>query len=119
MASAAVAWGCCVLLLGASASLRLARTALVAGGAANIVLSTFRNAISQAYTDDALRGRIQGLLVVVLVGGPQVANLLHGLVGSAIGARWAICAGGLLTVVAVLLIVRIAPELWRYEPRAS
>lgn len=119
MASAAVTWGCCVLVLGASESLWLALAALVGGGAANIVLSTFRNAISQAYTDDALRGRIQGLLVVVLVGGPQVANVLHGLVGSAIGARWTVGAGGLLTVVAVVLIVRIAPELWRYERQAS
>lgn len=78
-------------------------------------LSTFRNAISQAYTDDALRGRVQGSLTVVLVGGPQLANMLHGLGGAVLGARWAIGIGGALTVLTVALLVRAVPELWRYD----
>jgi len=89
--------------------------ALVAGGAVNFVLSTFRNAISQAYTDDALRGRIQGSLTVVLMGGPQLANTLHGLGGAVLGARVAIGIGGALTVLAVALLARAVPELWRYD----
>jgi len=115
MASAAMVWGGCVLLLSLAADLRIALLVLVAGGAANGVLSTFRNAISQAYTDDALRGRVQGSLTVVLVGGPQLANMLHGLGGAVLGARWAIGIGGALTVLTVALLVRAVPELWRYD----
>ncbi|WP_238010532.1 MFS transporter [Dactylosporangium sp. AC04546] len=115
MASAALAWGCCVLLLGLAADLRTALVALVAGGAVNFVLSTMRNAISQAYTDDALRGRIQGSLTVVLMGGPQLANVLHGFGGAVLGARAAIGIGGALTVLTVALLVRAVPELWRYR----
>jgi MFS family permease len=118
MASAALAWGCCVLVLALAANLWLAVAALVAGGAVNFALSTFRNAISQAYTDDALRGRIQGSLTVVLMGGPQLANVLHGLGGAALGARWAIGIGGALCVVSVVLLVRAVPELWRYDSAA-
>jgi MFS family permease len=119
MASAGIAWGCCVVLLGLAAHLWLALAALVAGGAVNFVLSTFRNAISQAHTDDELRGRIQGLLTVVLMGGPQLANLLHGFGAAAFGARWAVGVGGALTVVAIALVVRTVPALWRYDATRS
>jgi MFS family permease len=116
MASAAMTWGGCVVLLGLAADLWIALVALVAGGAVNFVLSTFRNAISQAYTDDALRGRIQGSLTVVLIGGPQLANMVHGFGGTLLGARWAVGIGGALTVLTVALLVRAVPELWRYAP---
>ncbi|MCI0686233.1 MAG: MFS transporter, partial [Sporichthyaceae bacterium] len=115
MASAAMAWGGCVVLLGLTAHLWIALLALVVGGAVNFVLSTSRNAISQAYTDDALRGRIQGSLTVVLMGGPQLANLLHGFGGAVLGARWAISIGGVLTILTVAVLLRAAPELWRYQ----
>jgi MFS family permease len=115
MAAAAMAWGGCVVLLGLTTDLRVALVALFAGGAVNFVLSTFRNAISQAYTDDALRGRIQGSLTVVLIGGPQLANILHGFAGATFGVRWTISIGGALTIVAVALVVRAVPQLWRYD----
>ena len=71
MAGAAIAWGGTVVLLGLAAHLRVALTALVLGGAVNFVLSTHRNAITQAHTDDALRGRVQGMLTVVLPAAPS------------------------------------------------
>ena len=119
MASAAMAWGGCVVLLALTTDLRVALLALVAGGAVNFALSTFRNAISQAYTDDALRGRIQGSLTVVLMGGPQLANTLHGLAGAALGARCAIGAGGALTVLSVAVLTRAVPQLWHYRDDAG
>jgi len=114
MASAAIAWGVTVVLLGAAPVAWLGAVALFAGGAVNFVLSTFRNAISQAYTDDALLGRIQGIMTVVLVGGPQLAGLLHGYGGALLGARAAVALGGLLTVTTVIIVVRLVPDLWSY-----
>ncbi|MEV7970308.1 MFS transporter [Sphaerisporangium sp. NPDC088356] len=114
MASAAVAWGGTVVVLGLAPRLWIALAALMLGGAVNCVLSTFRNAISQAYTDDAMRGRIQGSLTIVLFGGPQVANLLHGTAAAVYGPQATICVGGLLTAMTVALIVRVAPQLWHY-----
>ncbi|MFR9777196.1 MFS transporter [Micromonospora sp. MS34] len=115
LASAAVAWGVTVVLLGLAPRLWLAAVTLLAGGGANFVLSTFRRAISQAHTDDALRGRIEGAMVVVTMGGPQLANVLHGVAGAAWGPRWAISVGGVLTIVAVAGILRTVPQLWRYD----
>ncbi|WP_433172414.1 MFS transporter [Actinoallomurus sp. CA-150999] len=117
MASAAAAWGVTVVVLGLAARLWIAVAALVLGGAVNCVLSAFRNAISQALTDDAMRGRIQGSLTVVLIGGPQIGNLLHGAAASIFGPRMVICAGGLLTTVTVAVIARVVPELWHYSAR--
>lgn len=76
----------------------------------NFVLSTFRDAITQAHTDDALRGRIQGCLTVALFGGPQLGNLPHGTAGAAFGPRVAVSVGGLLTVMSVAVIAWWAPE---------
>ncbi|MGW5669260.1 MFS transporter [Micromonospora sp. NPDC003776] len=121
MASAAAGWGVAVVLLGLAPQLWLAAAALLAGGGVNFVLSTFRRAISQASTDDALRGRIEGSMVVVTLGGPQIGNLLHGVTGAAWGPRWAISAGGVLTVLAVAGIIQAVPQLWRYDgaPRSE
>lgn len=120
MASAAIAWGGTVVILGLASQLWFALAALVLGGAVNFVLSTFRNAISQAYTDDAMRGRIQGSLTVVLFGGPQLAALSHGMAAAVYGPQVTICVGGLLTVTTVAMIVRMAPRLWHYAaPRTD
>lgn len=115
MAAAALSWSGCVMLLSLATDVRAAALALAAGGALNFVHSTCRTTIAQARTDDALRGRTQGVLTVVLVGGPQLANVLHGVAGAALGARIAIGVGGALTLAAVLLLLRAFPGLWRYD----
>jgi hypothetical protein len=53
----------------------------------------------------------------VLIGGPQIANLLHGAAASIYGPRMVICAGGLLTAVTVAAIAWAAPELRHYTAR--
>ncbi|MEU7912244.1 MFS transporter [Microbispora bryophytorum] len=129
VAVAAVAWGITVVLVGLAPELWIALAALMLGGAVNFVLSTFRTTIVQAHTGDAVRGRVQGALTVVLVGGPQIANVLHGSAAAALqdvtgplhdaagalsGPRVVICAGGLLTVVTVTAIAWAIPDLRRY-----
>ncbi len=119
LAAAAAAWGIAVVVLGLAAQLWLALAALVVGGAVNFVLSTFRNAITQALTDDALRGRIQGSLTIVTMGGPQVGNLVHGAAASVLEPRLVICAGGVLTTATVAVIACRVPELRHYTARQS
>jgi MFS family permease len=116
MSGAAIAWGLTVVLLALAPHLWAALLALAAGGAVNFLLSTFRNAITQAATSDGLRGRIQGSLTIVLTGGPQAAVLLHGFAAAVVGARVAIGVGGLLTMVTVTVILLTVPQLWRYQP---
>ncbi|MEU4624460.1 MFS transporter [Actinoplanes sp. NPDC023801] len=115
MAGAAIAWGGTVVLFGLAGHIALALTALVLGGGVNFILSTHRNAITQAHTDDAVRGRVQGMVTVVLFGGPQLANLVHGTAGALIGPRPAIIVGGLLTMIAVAAVLGATPALRELE----
>ncbi|MFB9238278.1 MFS transporter [Plantactinospora siamensis] len=116
----AAAWGGTLLLLGLLPWLLTGLVALLLGGAVNAVLSAARNAITQEHTDDALRGRIQGSLTVVLMGGPQLANVLHGVAAARWNAPGAVAAGGVLTVAAVALIGWRVPALRRYGmPKAG
>jgi MFS family permease len=111
MAGAAMVWAGCVVLLGLAPGLGPALLALALGGAANLVLSSSRNAITQAVVDDSVRGRTQGALTVVLFGGPQLAAAAHGAAGAVLGPRAAICLGGVLTAVTVAAVWRGVPEL--------
>jgi MFS family permease len=118
LVGASVAWGISVMVFGVAQQLWMGLAALVLGGAVNFVLSTFRNSITQAHTDDALRGRIQGSLTVLLFGGPQLAGVLHGLASPLIGPRATVFAGGALTVVAATGIALAVPALTESRPRS-
>jgi MFS family permease len=78
----------------------------VAGGADN-VSSIFRNTILQVAAPDAMRGRIQGVFMVVVTGGPRIGDLYTGIIAT-VAALWlAPVLGGMLVVVLVLLLVRL------------
>jgi hypothetical protein len=58
---------------------------------------------------------MQGVFVVVVAGGPRLADLVHGLAGAALGTRVAVTGGGLIVVVAVIALAVQAPSFWRYR----
>jgi hypothetical protein len=91
-------------------------TSLVLAGAAIFVLSAFRGTVLQAGARDEMRGRLQGATTVVAVGGPWLAEVVHGTVGAAVGTMWAISGGGILVVLAMISIVRACPAFWPYRP---
>lgn len=105
--------------LGLSRNLAVALAFLAAGGAANFILSTFRNAITQTRATDQMRGRTQGALIVITLGGPSLATVAHGTVGAAVGTAWAISGGGALTVLAMLATVAAVPSFWSYRDSRS
>lgn len=52
--------------------------ALAASGAADNVSSIYRNTMMQASVPDSIRGRLQGIFIVVVTGGPRVGALYAG-----------------------------------------
>lgn len=118
-------WGLAMLLFGVSVGLAslwlvpmlvVALLTQVAGGAADMASSAFRNAILLEAADDAMRGRLQGIFIVVVAGGPRVADVLHGGVGSLIGPAWTAALGGALVVLLLLAVVRAVPSFVAYRP---
>ena len=101
----------CVLIYGAAiASLGLTRmlwlgvVLLALSGAADIVSSVYRNTILQVATPDAMRGRLQGVFIVVVAGGPRLGDFTSGSVASLSTESFAIVAGGCACMTGVVLL---------------
>ncbi|MFF3615545.1 MFS transporter [Streptomyces sp. NPDC002580] len=108
-------WGAAITGFGLSGSLWAAVAFLALAGVADMVSMVFRGAILLSAATDEMRGRLQGVFTVVVVGGPRVADVLHGTAGAAFGAPAAVAGGGLLVIVAVLALSLVTPALRRYQ----
>lgn len=83
---ASVLW-LCVLLLACS-------------GAADMVSAAYRSTILQTAAPDELRGRMQGVFIVVVAGGPRLGDFVMGSLAGLAGEAWAMTVGGALCVAA-------------------
>lgn len=110
-------FGIAVALADGSAGLWLAVAVVffAAGGAADVASAAFRSTMLQSSATDAMRGRLQGVFIVVVAGGPRVADVLHGLVAGQIGAATTTIVGGLLVIVLTLLASALVPAFARYR----
>ena len=92
---------------------------LVVGGAADMASAAFRTSMLQSAASDAVRGRLQGVFTVVVVGGPRIADVAHGAVAVSIGAAATAAGGGLLVVIGTVLAAVAFPAFVRYRVVAS
>mgnify|MGYP001329639823 CR=1 FL=1 len=111
---AVVAWGLAVTGFGLSGNLWWAAFFLALGGVADLVSMVFRSAILQSAATDEMRGRMQGVFTVVVAGGPRLADLVHGLGGSALGPGTAVTLGGVLTILVMLALAAGTPDFRRH-----
>jgi MFS family permease len=112
---AVTVWGLAITGFGFTRSLPVALVALAVAGAADMVSAVFRNTILQVLTPDALRGRLQGVFVVVVTGGPRLGDVESGLVGSLVSPAFAVISGGLACVAGVLALGAAVPVFARYR----
>jgi MFS family permease len=99
----------------ATPMLVVALSMLVIGGAADMASAAFRSSMLQAAADDAMRGRLQGVFIVVVAGGPRIADTLHGATAAAVGTAAAAAGGGVLVVVGVVVASLAVPSFVRYR----
>ncbi len=92
---------------------------LVVGGAADMASAAFRMSMLQSAASDAVRGRLQGVFTVVVVGGPRIADVAHGAVAVSIGAAATAAGGGLLVIVLTVLAAVAFPAFIRYRVIAA
>lgn len=122
---AIVIWGLTMLGFGLAALgaenvggqvwLWIALAFLAAGGAADMVSAAFRSTMLQQVAADEVRGRLQGVFVVVVAGGPRIGDVAHGAAAYAVGASVAAAGGGILVVVGVALAAIALPAFIRYR----
>jgi len=99
-----VAYGLAIVGFGVASLLPLALVFLALSGAFDMVSAVFRSTILQVATPDDLRGRLQGVFVVVVAGGPRLGDVLMGTTSQALGPRTAIVVGGLMCVGATVML---------------
>lgn len=98
------------LVLIAAAMVMLAVT-----GAADNVSAILRSTMLQTAVPDAIRGRLQGVFIVVVAGGPRVGALYAGTFAT-LAATW--CPplfGGLIIVGLVTVLMRLSPRFRAYD----
>jgi MFS family permease len=121
---AIIVWGLAVTGFGVSAMLAplapmpmlvVAVVLLAIGGAADMASSAFRNAMLLDAASDVMRGRLQGIFIVVVAGGPRVADVVHGAAAAVTGAAVAAAGGGVLVVVGTVVAAVAVPAFVRYR----
>ena len=126
--AAIVVWGLSMIGFGVAAGradgyagtmLWIALVFLAFGGAADMVSSAFRNPILQEAASDEVRGRLQGVFIVVVAGGPRLADAVHGAAAATVGTTIAAAGGGGLVVVGVVIAAVLAPAFVRYRVNRS
>ncbi|MDO3638217.1 MFS transporter [Mycolicibacterium arseniciresistens] len=123
--AAIVVWGLAMVGFGVACGLADGRAGgmlwaalafLALGGAADMVSAAFRSSILQEAASDDVRGRLQGVFVVVVAGGPRLADTVHGAAAAAVGTTIAAAGGGGLVVAGVLVAALLSPAFVRYRP---
>lgn len=114
---AVAVWGAAVAGFGLSRTLWLAVLLLATAGAADMVSAVYRSTILQVATPDALRGRLQGVFIVVVAGGPRLGDVEAGSVASAFGLTFSVVSGGVICLLGVVALAALFPRFARYDAR--
>jgi MFS family permease len=106
---AVLVWGAAITCFGLIHSLPLALLLLAVAGCADVISAVFRSTIIQLAVPDALRGRLMGLQVAVVTGGPRIGDVESGAVAAAFGDTTSVVSGGLACIVGALLLAKALP----------
>jgi hypothetical protein len=89
--------------------------AMAVAGAADNVSAIYRSTMMQAAVPDAIRGRLQGVFIVVVAGGPRLGALYAGALASLTTLWCPPLLGGLVILVLVTALVRRSPRFRAYD----
>lgn len=124
-----VGWGAAISGLGAAMlaagevltrgqALWVGLVAMAVAGGSDSVSAVFRTTILQSATPDHLRGRLQGVFIVVVAGGPRLGELVGGFAAEGLGEGVTALLGGLACVAAIVVLARLQSGFLRYDARS-
>lgn len=93
----------------------LAMVLLAVTGAADNVSAIYRQTMMQSAVPDAIRGRLQGVFMVVVAGGPRVGALYAGVLATLTALWFPPLIGGLIVVGLVGFLARRSPRFRAYD----
>jgi predicted MFS family arabinose efflux permease len=112
---AVIVWGTAITCFGLVRWLPLALALLAVAGWADVLSAVFRGTIIQLAAPDALRGRLMGVQMAVVTGGPRIGDAESGAVANAFGATTSVVSGGLACIVGALVLARLLPAFSRQQ----
>jgi MFS family permease len=112
---AVLVYGAAVGGVGLTDVLWLAVAFLAVSGMADMVSAAYRSTILQVAAPDQLRGRLQGVFIVVVAGGPRAGDFVAGSVASSVGERVALVVGGLACIAGVLVATALSRRFLDYD----
>ncbi|MFF8775304.1 MFS transporter [Kitasatospora sp. NPDC015120] len=115
--AAVIAWGLAIAAFGLVRNLWLGLLLLAAAGCADTISMIFRNTMMQVAAPDEMRGRLQGVFIVIVAGGPRLGDFESGAVASLTSPAVSVVSGGLACVAAILLLAARRPAFLRYDAR--
>lgn len=108
------AWGVAIAAFGLSGTwLWLGLTMLAIAGWADVVSAIFRVTILQTAAPDRLRGRLFGIHILVVTGGPRLGDVEAGVVARLLSPTFSVVSGGIACVIGAGLVALAYPELRR------
>lgn len=109
-----IAWGVAIAAFGLSGAwLWLGLTMLAIAGWADLVSAIFRVTILQMAAPDRLRGRLFGIHILVVTGGPRLGDVEAGVVARLVSPTFSVVSGGIACIVGAGLVALAYPELRR------
>lgn len=112
---AVAAWGLAIAVFGLTRNLWLGLLFLALAGAADAVSMVFRSTMLQAAAPDDMRGRLQGVFIVVVAGGPRLGDFLAGSAADLTSPAVTVTGGGLLCLLGIGLVALKWRRFARYD----
>lgn len=98
-------------------ALVLACIALAGTGAADEISAIFRSTMLLTAAPDDMRGRLQGVFMVVVAGGPRVGDVYAGVAATLVALWFPPLLGGLAIIAIIAVLVRIQATFLAYDAR--
>jgi len=110
-------YGVATILFGLSSFYVLSLFFFAFTGAGDTISMILRQTIRQLSTPDSLRGRMTSINMIFALGGPQFGDMEAGIAAQLFGAPAAVISGGIGCLLAVLLMLKLAPALRDFDGR--
>jgi hypothetical protein len=109
-------WGAAIAAFGLVGDhLLVALLCLAVAGGADVVSAVFRGTILQLSVPDSLRGRLSGVHIMVVTGGPRIGDFEAGVVAQLFTPAVSVVSGGLLCIAGAAGLAAAVPAFWRYR----
>src|SRR5689334_21156524 len=113
--AAIAAWGVAIVGFRFAPALGLAAVCLTMAGAADLVSAVMRTCVLQIAAPEEMRGAMQGVFIVVVVGGPRLGDLRAGALATATSVTVAVVSGGIVILVAMIVVALVVPSFWLFR----